>query len=128
MSYLIPGTVVSVAIGPIKHFGIISDRQGLQGPFIISCSQRTGCVAEEAAQAFANGGNINIHGYPSQLNSYQVLQRARSKLGTKYDLLKWNCEHFVRWTHNLKAESPQLQATAILGVLSLLLFSIARKA
>jgi len=127
MNSLQPGTIVSVAIGPLTHFGIISDQQGAGFPYIISCSRRTGQVAEETATVFANGDNIKVHDYPGQLNPYQVIQRARSKLGTKYDLFKWNCEHFVRWAHDLKLESPQLQIAAILGVVSFLLFGIARK-
>lgn len=128
MNSLQPGTIVSVAVGPLTHFGIVSDQQGAGFPYVISCSRRTGQVSEEAATTFANGDNIKVHSYPSQLNPFQVIQRARSKLGTKYDLFKWNCEHFVRWAHNLKPESPQLQIAAILGVASLLLFGIARKA
>jgi len=128
MIFLQPGTIVSVAVGPLTHFGIVSDQQGGGFPNIISCSRRTGQVAEEAATVFANGNNIKVHSYPGRLDPLQVIQRARSKLGTEYDLFKWNCEHFVRWAHNLKPESPQLQIAAILGISSLLLFGIARKA
>lgn len=128
MKFLQPGTIVSVGVGPLTHFGIVSDQGGPDFPHIISCSRRTGQVAEETAADFANGGTIKVHNYPSQLNPFQVIQRARSKLGTKYDLFKWNCEHFVRWVHSLKPESPQLQAAMVLGVLSLLTFGVARRA
>ncbi len=128
MNSLQTGTIVSVAVGPLTHFGIVSDQQGAGFPYIISCSRRTGQVAEERATVFANGHKIKVHGYPSQLNPFQVIHRARSMQGTKYDLFKWNCEHFVHWVHNLKPESPQLQIVVILGVASLLFFGIARKA
>ncbi len=128
MNSLQPGTIVSVPIGPLTHFGIVSDQQDTGFPYIISCSRRTGQVAEETATVFANGSKIKVHGYPSQLNPFQVVHRARSKLGTKYDLFKWNCEHFVRWVHDVKPESPQLQIATILGVASLLFFGIMRKA
>ena len=116
---LIPGTVVSVAVGPITHFGIVSDRQSNGLPHIISCSRRTGQVAEESAAAFANGGKIKVHGYPGERQPLHVMQKARSALGTKYDLFKWNCEHFVRWAHELKPESPQLLAAMIIGLIGL---------
>ncbi|MCG7980275.1 MAG: lecithin retinol acyltransferase family protein [Candidatus Thiodiazotropha taylori] len=83
-------------------------------------------MAEEKEEIFADGCKIKIHGYPSQLPPFVVLRKARNKLGTKYDVFKWNCEHFVRWAHGLKPESPQLQV-AILGVVSLLVFAITRK-
>ncbi|MCG8094859.1 MAG: lecithin retinol acyltransferase family protein [Candidatus Thiodiazotropha endolucinida] len=126
MNYLQPGTIVSVAVGPITHFGIVSDRADFGRPKIISTSKRTGQVAEEKAETFANGGKIKLHGYPSQLPPFVVLRKARNKLGTKYDVFNWNCEHFVRWAHGLKPESPQLRV-AIFGVLSLLAFAIIQK-
>ncbi|PUB88045.1 MAG: hypothetical protein DBP00_07390 [gamma proteobacterium symbiont of Ctena orbiculata] len=126
MNYLQPGTIVSVAVGPIRHFGIVSDRVDFGSPYIISSSNRTGQVAEEKSEIFANGGKIKVHGYPSRLNPFEVLKRARNMLGTKYDIFKWNCEHFVRWAHGLKPESPQMQV-AVFGALSLLVLGIMRK-
>lgn len=128
MKYLTPGTIVSVGVGPLTHFGIISDYGDPKFPYVISCSRRTGQVSEETAADFANGGDIKVHGYPSQLEPHQVIQRARRKLGTRYDLFKWNCEHFVRWAHNLKLESPQLQFAVTIGVVSLLTFGLFRRA
>lgn len=122
MNYLLPGTIVSVPFGPFHHLGIVSDRQGSRTPYIISCSRRAGQVAEETAHDFANGGDIKIHGYPSKLGPVQVIQRARSQLGSKYDLFNWNCEHFVHWAHGLKLESPQLQSVALISMLAISLF------
>ncbi len=128
MNHLLPGTVVSVPFGPFLHFGLVSDRRGSGTPYIISCSGRAGQVVEETAHEFANGGDIKVHGYPGSLSPHEVIQRARRRMGTKYDLFKWNCEHFARWAHDLKPESPQLQATVAVCLLLLGSFWLARKA
>ncbi len=121
MNNLAPGTVVSVNVGPIKHFGIVSDKQWDGMPYIISNSLRAGQVAEEPANIFANGNTIRkVDDYPGKMNPYEVIARARSQLGKTYKLISWNCEHFIRWVHGQKVESPQLQAAAIVGGLSLL--------
>ncbi len=41
---------------------------------------------------------------------YAVLARAEHALGTAYDLLSWNCEHFVNWALGVAPISPQLRA------------------
>jgi len=127
MNNLIPGTVVSTMVGPIGHFGIASDRQigGLQ--CIISCSQATGQVSEEPANIFTNGKKIKIHAYPGALSPSVVINRARSKLGTAYNFLSWNCEHFIRWVHGIKVESPQLQISALIGLGILGLFYLKQR-
>ncbi|MEW8026699.1 MAG: lecithin retinol acyltransferase family protein [Candidatus Thiodiazotropha sp.] len=111
-----PCHIVSVPFGPFRHYGLISDQYVSGSPYIFSCSSRAGQVAEEPAHIFAGGQEIKIHGFQSALNYIQVIDRARSRIGTKYNLLRWNCEHYVRWVHNLKAESPQLKKTSALGL------------
>ncbi len=127
MNYLQPGTIVSVPFGPFRHYGLVSDQYVSGSPYIFSCSSRSGQVAEEPAHIFAGGRDIKVHGNPSVLNPYQVIERARSLIGTKYDLFKWNCEHFVRWAHNLKVESPQLKTTVTISSCLLGLFCLSRK-
>jgi len=122
MNNLNPGDVVSVMIGLIEHFGIVSDRQ-IDGMLsIISNSRRTGQVAEEAANAFAAGKTIKVYGYPSTLMPATVIARARSQLGKPYSLATWNCEHFIRWAHGSKVVSPQLQVAVIASLVLLGLF------
>ncbi len=43
-------------------------------------------------------------------NDYQrqfAIQRAQSKLGTKYDLANWNCEHFANYVQFVQVKSNQ---------------------
>lgn len=127
MNYLQPGTIVSVPIGPFRHYGLVSAVNATGSPYILSCSSRSGQVAEEPAHIFAGGRDIKVHGFPGVLSAIHVISRARSRIGTKYDLLKWNCEHFVRWAHNLRVESPQLKTTVALSSCLLGLFWLSRK-
>lgn len=108
MQYILPGTVLAVAVGPIEHVGIVTDQTRDGFPTVISNSHRAGRVVEEPLPTFVSGGEPRIVGYLGKLSPVEVLRRARSLIGTKWKLLSWNCEHFVRWAHGLKPTSPQL--------------------
>ena len=111
---LVPGTVVSVWVFPFfRHKGIVSDRWDGDKPMVIANSARAGGVAEESWDIFAAGQTVVIEGYPSNLPSYVVLQRARSLIAKKYNLFAWNCEHLTAHAHGMKHESPQIAVTLI---------------
>lgn len=126
-AYLTPGTVVGVWVVPL-HVGIVSDRRDFNGyPYIISDSARVGHGAEEPWEVFSGGRAVyQIDTLKSALPSSVVVTRARSMCHRKWNLLTWNCEHFVREALGIRVESPQLQfaVLACLGTLFLgLLFS-----
>jgi len=127
MNNFIPGTVVSVMAGPIEHFGIVSDLEIGGMPCIISNSRRSGQVAEEPVNVFADGKTMKIHGYPSRRTPAAVIACARSQLGKAYNLVSWNCEHFIRWAHGLKVESPQLRIAVVTGLVIFALFYLSKK-
>ena len=103
-----PASVVAVRVGPFHHVGILT---GPLGSTIISSSRRRGYVAEEAPEDFLGGLPIEFQGYLGTLAPQEVIARARSRLGAKWDLLTANCEHLVTWAHGLEPRSPQLQLT-----------------
>jgi len=121
-----PGTVVSVAILLVyRHKGVVSDRWHNGQPMVISSSARSGGVREEPWGVFAHGREINSEGYPGKLPTWEVLQRARSLIGSAYGLFNRNCEHFVSHVHGLEPKSPQVAIT--LGIALLVsLFAAAR--
>lgn len=127
MSLLVEGTVVSVSVGPYTHYGVVSQIPFGVDPLIISNSRRLGIVGEESVSDFADGKEVSVVGYPGNLAPSVVLERAKSMLGSKYDPVTWNCEHFYKWAHGLKVESPQLQVTAILSVAVLCLYWAAKR-
>jgi cell wall-associated NlpC family hydrolase len=71
-----------------------------------------GPVRLESLRTFGDGAKIRV--CPPQDGDFPaatVLARAVSRLGEdRYDLLSDNCEHFVRWCRNGKADSPQITA------------------
>ncbi len=126
MQMLLPGTVVAVSVGPVDHVGILTDRQIDGLPTVISNSLRAAGVAEESLLTFGSGKQVRVIGFPGNLSPREVLQRARSRIGKPWSLLKWNCEHFVHWAHGLKPTSPQLAvavALALLGIAAVWMYS-----
>ncbi len=120
------GTVIFVTIGLIKHYGIISGINELGEILVISNSKARRCVTEEPLGEFSLGRQTIVDGYPSNCDPRDVVARARSQLGIKYDLFSDNCEHFVRWAHRLKPESPQLQLFSVLAGAFVLSYLVAR--
>lgn len=119
--YYPPGTVVSVALPLYHHVGIVTDRFSDGKPMVISNSKRFGCVVEESIDAFAGGNPVTRDTLQSTEPYWLVLNRARSRLGERYSLLSFNCEHFVRFAIGLTPNSPQITgATLILSLILLL--------
>lgn len=113
-----PGAVVSVRVlGPFRHVGIVTDRWRNGMPMVISNSRRRGCVTEESWAEFTQGNPERVDATPSCLPATEVLANARRELGRRYDILKFNCEHFVRRAHGVAEESPQLQAVVVAACL-----------
>lgn len=104
MPFFKPGTVVGVSTAPlITHVGIATG----QGT-VITNSKSSGCVCEQSVEEFAAGKLLKIVGYPGNLEAAKVIRRAKSLIGTRYNLLNFNCEHFVRWAHGLRPASAQI--------------------
>lgn len=113
---LIPGTLVQIDFGFYQHPGIVSDRTMNSMPMVISNSFRKRGVFEEPWEDFSNGKEVEIMGYPGNLLPHEVLNRARSKIGTRWNLIFWNCEHYINWSHGLKPRSPQVRTYATYAV------------
>lgn len=122
MVSFIPGQAIGVRVGVVTHVGIVTDRTMNNEPMVISNSLRSGCVAEEPLSVFKGALEIVSVAQPASVPAWQVLARAREKLGIRWNLLSWNCEHFVTWAFGLKPHSRQLQAGMFTGALALLAF------
>lgn len=128
MQYFQPGSIVAIDLpGPFKHVGIISDQVMDGSQMVISASRRKGIVAEETIMEFSDGKEVSLIGYPSDKSVLEVLRRAKSMIGAKYNLLKWNCEHFVRWVHGLRVESKQVQTGVGIAIVVTALFLLFKK-
>ncbi len=91
----------------IQHDGIYAGKGK-----VIAASKRTGMVCEQTLDDFADGRKIKSKGYPSALAPEIVLASARSKIGKKYNLLGYNCQHFASECHGQK-HSRQLRSVVI---------------
>lgn len=122
-----PGTVVSIPVfGLYRHKGIVSDKWHCGKPMIISNSRRFGGVAEEPWDVFAQGRPVTIERLPSAMPLHQVVARARSLVGAKYNLFDWNCEHLVTYAYGLKPHSQQVTMTLAVAALCGVMASIGR--
>lgn len=109
------GTVVRADYLFFSHVGMLSDESIGGERSVISFSARAGGLVEEPFSDFAAGRPVSVAGYPGRLAPEVVMQRARKKRGQKYDLLGFNCEHFIYDAHGLPMESPQLQLWVFAG-------------
>jgi len=110
MSYS-PGDCVSVEAygGTVRHVGIVTDETGADGcPRVISTSQKWRSVIEQDWTDFAQGYPVTpVSGWHSTYSPEETVERARARLGRPYDLLRYNCEHFVKDVYGQPIQSPQ---------------------
>ncbi len=122
-----PGTVIEVDYPIFKHYAIVSDRfiDGL--PTLIALSRRTGRVTEEPWTRATAKRRFEISPIAGDLPGDTVVSRARFWMQqgiVRYNLLTFNCEHFVRLAHGLPVESVQVRRAvkgACIGMMSALL-------
>jgi hypothetical protein len=114
-----PGTVVTVQMkGLFKlahHFALVADRFGPDGmPIVVANSGESGGPGEQSWSEFVKGREYRAF-YPSTLPPETVLTNAYSMFGTRYDFLRWNCEHFANACHGRPAQSHQVRGGLMLA-------------
>jgi len=102
------GEIISVKwyLG-VEHDGIYTAKGT-----VISASARTGEVVEEEIATFCDGKPVVSKGYPGDFPPDIVEENARKRIGRKYNLLKYNCQHFASECHG-KKKSRQLRSVVI---------------
>ncbi len=108
-----------------RHVGIYLGPR-LDGRCVAHNDKKTGVVILSTFEKFLGGSAVSIE-IPAPADSFartQVVQRALSLLGTKYDLWKFNCEHYANYSQTGKATSPQLSAAFALAAIVLGLYII----
>ncbi|GAK32146.1 hypothetical protein JCM17846_03850 [Iodidimonas nitroreducens] len=99
------GEVVSAWFFPgYQHFGIVSERGT-----VIHASKRQEKVVESSVGEFSEGLPITRHGIDGNLPPYEIVQRARQRIGRPYRLFLQNCEHFVTEVCGVEPRSPQIK-------------------
>ncbi len=120
-----PGSVISIRYPFYKHFAIVSDRYTNGKPNLISLSHRTTGVQEEPWDLVVGNRPYEGSNIKGTDCTDVILKRARSYIGAniRYNLVTFNCEHFVRLAHGLAIQSKQVQQTlngAIIGAVTCL--------
>lgn len=123
-----PGTVISVRVGPFLHVGIVSDRTGPDGlPMVLSNSRRRGHAVEETWSEFSGRKPVSVRERHRGVEGLQIVARARGMLGTPWDPVFSNCEHFVERACGRAPRSGQLQAAGSIAAMFALVLLFARE-
>jgi hypothetical protein len=106
----------------VWHYGIAGWVPGTA----VHASKDRGQVALTSFDEFAEGETVWYGRLPRTFEARQViLDRAQSKIGKPFQLMKANCEDFVNWAITGTANSPQRDravglafAAAVLGIIA----------
>lgn len=111
--------------GLTKHFAIYLGRDEYGREIIVQNLAGVGVHLADAADFFAKASRIarieKFNGNIYQQN--HVIQRALTLLGTSYNLLTYNCEHFANEVRYGKRESTQVKVAIVALTLGVLAFS-----
>lgn len=100
---------IKVDMGIYEHYALVSDRVFKGKPMLISNTQRNGTVVEESWDKVVAGRAYKLFRHDN-VDSNAVLSKARALIGrVKYDLFRYNCEHFVRGLISGKPTSKQIR-------------------
>jgi len=110
--------------GPLgtRHVGIYLGRDAWGQDWVIH-NDKGGYVKEDFLSTFAAGFPVSLaqRAASTWWEQQQIVARARSLLGQKFDLINFNCEHFANYAQTGVAHSPQLGfvagATALLAII-----------
>jgi len=123
-----PGDVIKRP-GPwgTDHFGLFVCIDVLGQQWVIH-NAKDECVRWDLLESFAAGSSISlVRRAPNGYEGAVFVARAQSFLGRRFDLVNFNCEHFVSCVTNGSAISPQLRGAvvglAVLATLGLLVNS-----
>lgn len=83
--------------------------------FAYACAPGLG-VVRQSEERFSGGRAVRARRARTVLHPHEVLRRAESTLGRPYDLLRWNCEHFVEFCLGRRPVSGQLRVAAAVGL------------
>jgi len=114
--------------GPLGtwHVGIYIGRDYFGRDWVIH-NDKGGVVKEDVLSTFAAGFPVSLVQRVASTwgEQQQIVARAHSLLGQKFDLLDFNCEHFANYAQTGVAHSPQLRfaigATAFIALFAIIL-------
>lgn len=121
LDYIPAGALVGVNVNGVIHQGIMSDGYVDGERAVISRSRRSGQASEESWTTFTAGRKGFLLPPLSGLALFEVLRNARGQIGTRWDLLSANCEHFVSEAFGVEPTSPQLKVGLVVLAIGLVI-------
>jgi hypothetical protein len=121
-------TVVTVWRGFYEHSGLLTEAIPGYERNVISLNPGPvdAQVREEPVSVFARGKEVFVRETPHVLRPNVVLARARSGQHPLYSLISFNCDHYWRFAHGVKPDSPQLRTWASIGLVGLLVWGFSK--
>jgi len=118
------GDHVSIKRGLIRHHMlVVKPEQICEGCFTLTVIHITkkltgGCVTEEKLKDIIEEDGLLVHSYGTRYSAEQAITRARALITLKsgsdlYNLLTYNCEHFVRWAKTGRKDCRQLKQVGV---------------
>ena len=106
-----------IYVGIHNNVPMVAENQANIGVHYVSLSQ------------FLNGEElVRIERFKgSEFARNQIITRINSLLGTQYDLIKFNCEHFAELIQNGKSQSSQVKTAVGVGFFALVAIAIFSK-
>jgi hypothetical protein len=103
------------------HCGIVLDGTPF-GSVVIAHNRKSAGVERTTLEQFSQGRPVELESRVAGNARAQaeVVRRAIEHIGRGYDLLSFNCEHYVSYAQTGVASSPQLQLTVV-AVLALII-------
>ncbi len=106
-----------IYVGIHNNVPLVAENQANKGVQYVSLSD------------FLNGLNLTriekFNG--NEYARYQIIPRINALLGSQYNLVNFNCEHFAELIQNGKPESKQIKTAVGLGLIALLGFALFSK-
>lgn len=123
---LVPGSVLQVWSKQygVYHKGVV-DWPDLYGNPRVIHSPKGSAVRSTSLEEFAEGRAPEVLWIPQ--NAWQqsaMIERIRSLVGLRHDLLNANCEHVVNWALTGKWHSQQLAAAGAMAALVLVAVTV----
>jgi hypothetical protein len=122
------GDMIAVRRFGFRHVGIYVGPRHLGGACVVHNCKGKGVILSTLSD-FSGNSQVFIQ-QKATGNFYEremIAQRALSLLGTKYDLIKFNCEHAATTAQSGIGRSPQIAAIALLALFALGFALFARK-
>jgi hypothetical protein len=116
------GMVVAVRCWWGEHWGIVANDPFGRTTVVSNRGMKGGVTEEPWSEVVGSAEWRVLTDLVSDLPAYFVVERARSKISTRYSFSTWNCQDLVYWALGLQPQSPQREMA--LGLLSLVCLGV----